>query len=67
MQVVIRYVGLRQYCVPHLDWHSGIGGEEACNIVVSPRADDSLCDVGSLVIGRNIFDSDLSSIAKEGF
>ena len=67
MKMVIRYVGLGQDGVPYLEWHSGIGREEACNIMVSPRSDDALGDVGSFVVGRNILDSDLSSIAKEGF
>ena len=65
MQVIIRYVGLWQDAVPKLEWHSGVGSKEACNIVVPPRADDSLGDVGSFVIWRYILDSDFSNIAKK--
>ena len=67
MQIVIRYIGLRQYSVPNLEWHTGISGKEACNIMVAPRADDAFGNVGSLIVGEYIFDSDLSSIAREGF
>ena len=65
--MVVSYIRLRQDGVPYLEWHSGISRKEACNIAVSPKADDSFCDVGSLVIGLNIFDSDFGRIAEEGF
>ena len=65
MQVIIRYVGLWQDAVPNLEWHSGVGRKKACNIVVSPRADDSFGDVGSFVIGRYILDSDFGNVAKK--
>ena len=65
MQVIIRYVGLWQDAVPNLEWHSGIGRKEACNIVVSPGADDPLGDVGSFVVWRHILDGDFGNIAKK--
>ena len=65
MQVIIRNVDLRQYIVPNLEWHTGISGEEACNRMVSPRSDDSLGYIGSLIVWWYIFNGDLGSIAKK--
>ena len=65
--MVICDVGWRQYSIPNLEWHTGISGEEACNIVVAPRADDAFGYIGAFVIGRNIFDRDFGGITEEGF
>ena len=63
--MIIRYVGLRQYSVPNLEWHTGISGEKACNIMVAPRADDTFGYIGAFVSRRYIFDSDFGGIAEE--